>query len=321
MIDALKHQNCPENFTLHVGRISSVAWKRDKGNKELIQHVSSELKGEKKYPFGLRIKYETQSVEDYQKSEPIQRREIANEDHIILNTLTKEARQGTVEALTTQYEKEYQNNLQAQAEMLPKLIEEIDQEFEKLNNSFKKNDELYIKTEIEEITSQILIKLTDEICAFIQRKSDTHQANLMDIKTHGTKDPVAYAKELYSRKGKNLGPKDNTRYQELMALCNDIIAIKNNTQIDISSKDGWKEQYKNEVLSKINDKLSNGKLDKYDYNIKNLIVLLNALLAPIAVLRYGCARTAFFSTEGKSKEAVKDVKKFAESITPSTSKK
>lgn len=50
LIDALKHQNCPENFTLHVGRISSVAWEMDKGHKELIQHLSSELQGEKNIP-------------------------------------------------------------------------------------------------------------------------------------------------------------------------------------------------------------------------------------------------------------------------------
>ncbi len=116
-----------------------------------------------------------------------------------------------------------------------------------------------------------------------------------------------------------LKPEDKKRYDVLKALESDIKRIANEhiegiRSIDLSKREAWKAGYKTALQDAIKKSLSNPDLEKYNDLQKLGIKLLNVvsfLLSPLKRLTTG---TFFYSTEGKSKDAVQEALDISESM-------
>jgi hypothetical protein len=128
---------------------------------------------------------------------------------------------------------------------------------------------------------------------------------------------------LLRRKGassdKQLKPENRQRYDALGALKQEVQSIAHNAienigSIDLTKREAWKAGYKEKLQGAIKSSLNNPKLEKYDDCQKLGIKLLNIvsfLLSPFKRLATG---TFFYSTEGKSKEAVQEALDISESM-------
>jgi hypothetical protein len=131
-------------------------------------------------------------------------------------------------------------------------------------------------------------------------------------------------RSLLRRKGitcdkEQLKPEDKKRYEVLEALQLEISgiakdAIDNISDIDLAEREAWKVSYKEKLQGVIKKSLSEPALEKYDdcqkFGIK-LLNLVSFLLSPLKRLATG---TFFYSTEGKSKEAVQETLDISEAM-------
>jgi|GEM_PF-2273095 len=85
---------------------------------------------------------------------------------------------------------------------------------------------------------------------------------------------------------------------------------------DLNKRDKCLEDYQASLQDAIKQSLNDPNLDKYDTCQKILIKLLNIVSVLTAPIKYVATGTFFYSTEGKSKEAVRDALDISESMLP-----
>jgi len=154
-------------------------------------------------------------------------------------------------------------------------------------------------------------------------KNLDHEKILHDINAVHRKIDLALNSEmthLLERKkvaqSQELNPADQKRYQVLAALKKEIKSITNHeiNNMNPTQREAWKASYKEKLQATINNSLEDPSLDKYSDSEKFKIKLLNLITAIFAPLKHLMTGTFFYSTEGKSKEAVQKALDISESI-------
>ena len=122
----------------------------------------------------------------------------------------------------------------------------------------------------------------------------------------------AIQKEL-STELERLGEKDNARKEALTELLNSIIAICNKEMELIENCNPnrtwiWKKILQENLEKIIRQHIKTSKLDKKYTSLekfgKNLLNLITGMLFPLAMIKYAATGSAFYSTVGKTHEAV-----------------
>ena len=136
---------------------------------------------------------------------------------------------------------------------------------------------------------------------------------------------VAINKELETEINR-LGEKDSTRSEILETLKTDIRNICQQKKgfydkyCDRSETHTWKTDLKGELEKKINDALNDKSINKkhtdFEKYGKYLLNVITGLIFPLAIIKYATTGSLFYSTVGKSHEAVEKVLTMAQDIKP-----
>lgn len=113
-----------------------------------------------------------------------------------------------------------------------------------------------------------------------------------------------------------LNENDKLRYKIVSDLHEKVLSITKNIGKSITQKptSNWKQAYKNELSIEIKDRLLNNHLDKYNSLEKIGISLLNLVSFVFSPIKFIATGSWFYSTKGKSKEAVEEAQSLVDKI-------